>query len=87
MHWRRKWQPPPVFLPGEYLGWGAWWAVSMGLHRVRHDCSDLAAAWMTQCTVLSQITLRFKVFDMESMTLFCTISIIFVLLSVSCVAF
>ena len=21
MHWRRKWQPTPVFLPGEYQGW------------------------------------------------------------------
>ena len=23
MHWRRKWQPPPVFLPGESQGWGS----------------------------------------------------------------
>ena len=22
MHWRRKWQPTPVFLPGEAQGWG-----------------------------------------------------------------
>ena len=22
MHWRRKWQPSPVFLPGESQGWG-----------------------------------------------------------------
>ena len=35
MHWRRKWQPTPVFLPGESL-------LSMGLHRVGHDWSDLA---------------------------------------------
>ena len=21
MHWRRKWQPTPVFLPGEAQGW------------------------------------------------------------------
>ena len=26
MHWRRKWQPTPVFLPGESQGRGAWWA-------------------------------------------------------------
>ena len=44
MHWRRKWQPTPVFLPGESQGRGAWWLPSMGLHRVRHDWSDLAAA-------------------------------------------
>ena len=23
MYWRRKWQPTPVFLPGESLGWGS----------------------------------------------------------------
>ena len=26
MHWRRKWQATPVFLPGESQGRGAWWA-------------------------------------------------------------
>ena len=23
VHWRRKWQPTPVFLPGESQGWGS----------------------------------------------------------------
>ena len=23
MHWRRKWQPTPVFLPGGFQGWGS----------------------------------------------------------------
>ena len=23
MHWRRKWQPTPVVLPGESQGWGS----------------------------------------------------------------
>ena len=23
VHWRKKWQPTPVFLPGESLGWGS----------------------------------------------------------------
>ena len=31
MHWRRKWQPTPVFLPGESRGWGAWWAAVYGV--------------------------------------------------------
>ena len=44
MHWRRKWQPTPVFLPGKSQGWGAWWAAVYGSHRVGHDWSDLAAA-------------------------------------------
>ena len=31
-HWKRKWQPTPVFLPGESQGQGAWWLPSMGSH-------------------------------------------------------
>ena len=23
MHWRRKWKSTPVFLPGEFQGWGS----------------------------------------------------------------
>ena len=41
MQWRRKWQPTPVFLPGESQGRGL---PSMGSHRVGHDWRDLAAA-------------------------------------------
>ena len=44
MHWRRKWQPTPVFLPGESQGREAWWAAVYGSHGVGHDWSDLAAA-------------------------------------------
>ena len=42
MRWRRKWQPTPVFLPGESQGRGPWWLLSMGSHWVGHDWSDLA---------------------------------------------
>ena len=31
MHWGRKQQPTPVFLPGESQGWGAWWAAVYGV--------------------------------------------------------
>ena len=31
MHRRRKWQPTPVFLPGESQGWRAWWAAIYGI--------------------------------------------------------
>jgi len=31
MHWRRKWQPTPVFLPGESQDRGAWWAAVYGV--------------------------------------------------------
>ena len=45
MLWRRKWQPTPVFLPGESIpGTGKPGGLSsMGSHRVGHDWSDLAA--------------------------------------------
>ena len=45
LHWRRKWQPTPVFLPGESQGQGSLGGLpSMGSHRVGQDWSDLAAA-------------------------------------------
>ena len=31
MHWRRKWKPTPVFLPGESQDGGAWWASVYGV--------------------------------------------------------
>ena len=40
MHWRRKWQPTPVFLPGESQVWGS----LVGCRLWGHDWSDLAAA-------------------------------------------
>ena len=44
MHWRRKWQPTPVFLPGESQGREPGGLPSMGSHRVGHNWCDLAAA-------------------------------------------
>ena len=44
MHWRKKWQPTPVFLPGESQGREPGGLPSMGSHRVGHDWCDLAAA-------------------------------------------
>ena len=44
MHWRRKWQPTPVFLPGESQGGGAWWTavygVTYNLTRLKWLCSS-----------------------------------------------
>ena len=47
MHWRRKWQPTPVFLPGESQGQRSLVGCivqTVGSHRVGHDWSDLTAA-------------------------------------------
>ena len=37
MHWRRKWQPTPLFLPGESQGWGSLVGCHLGVaqHRTR----------------------------------------------------
>ena len=40
MHWRRKWQPTPVFLPGESQGWGS----LMGCHLWGRTESDTTEA-------------------------------------------
>ena len=40
MHWRRKWQPAPGFLPGESQGWGS----LMGCRLWGHTESDMTKA-------------------------------------------
>ena len=37
MHWRRQWQPTPVFLPGESQGRGSLVGCRLWGHRVGHD--------------------------------------------------
>ena len=44
MRWRRKWQPTPVFLPGESQGQGSLVGCRLWGHTVGHDWSDLATA-------------------------------------------
>ena len=44
MHWRRKWQPIPVFLPGESQGRGAWWAAVYGVAQSRTRLRQLSSS-------------------------------------------
>ena len=44
MHWRRKWQPTPVFLPEESQGRGSLVGCRLWGRRVGHNWRDLAAA-------------------------------------------
>ena len=44
MHWRRKWQPTTVFLPGESQGWGAWWAAICGVAQSRTRLKRLSSS-------------------------------------------
>ena len=63
LHWRRKWQPTPVFLPGESQGWGSLLGCChKGSHRVRHHWSDLvaAAAYLKSTLFIKKQTTQFK---------------------------
>ena len=44
MHWRRKWQPTPVFLPGESQGQEAWWAAVYGVTQSRTRLKRLSSS-------------------------------------------
>ena len=44
MHWRRKWQPTPVFLPGESQVCGAWWAAVYGVAQSRTQLKRLSSS-------------------------------------------
>ena len=44
MPWRRKWQPTPVFLPGESQDWGAWWAAVYGVAQSRTRLKQLSSS-------------------------------------------
>ena len=44
MHWRRKWHPTPVFLPGESQGQGAWWAAVYGVAQNRTRLKRLSSS-------------------------------------------
>ena len=43
-HWGRKWQPTPVFLPGESQGRGAWWAAIYGVTHSRMRLNRLSSS-------------------------------------------
>ena len=58
MHWRRKWQPTPVFLPGESQGRGAWWAAVYGLAQSQTCLKRLSSSssWPVPATGLEFLT-------------------------------
>ena len=49
--WRRKWQPYPVFLPGESQGQKSLAGYSLYGCRVRHHLSDLAPTHMAMVKI------------------------------------
>ena len=71
MHWRRKWQPTPAFLPRESQGpAGPGGMPSMGSHRVGHNWSDLAAAYLDEILAgYSHLNCRF--FSFITLSMYC----------------
>ena len=50
-HWRRKWQPTPVSLPGESRDGGAWWAGIYGVTQSQTQLKWRSSSSMTRlCT-------------------------------------
>ena len=56
MHWRRKWLPTPVFLPGESQGRGAWWAAVSGVTQSRTRLKWLSINHLIELNILSEIS-------------------------------
>jgi len=82
MHWRRKWQPTPVFLPGESQGRRSLVGCCLWGRRVGHDWSDLAAAaavimrtcWLHQYES-SQCASSLLILDIACLFHFCPLNI------------
>ena len=53
MHWRRKWQPTPVFLPGESQGWGSLVATVYGVAQSRTQLKWRSSSSSSQNSCLS----------------------------------
>ena len=48
MHWRRKWQPTPVFLPGESQGRGSLVGCHLWGHTESDTTEETAAGFLLQ---------------------------------------
>ena len=53
--WRRKWQPTPVFLPGESQGRGAWWAFVYRVAQSRTRLKTLSSSSSSSSEIYGNI--------------------------------
>ena len=60
MHWRRKWQPTPVFLPGESQGWGSLVAAISGVTQSRTWLKRLSSSTSPSIMLLQAIPFSVK---------------------------
>ena len=55
IHWRRKWQRTPVFLPGESQGrGGAWWTAVYGVAQSQTRLKQLSSSSSTAWILMNQ---------------------------------
>ena len=67
LHWRRKWQPTPVLLPGESQGWGSLVAALYGvaqsrtrLKRLSSSSSSKDLSYSSSCHLVIQNSHKWK---------------------------
>ena len=62
MHWRRKWHPTPVLLPGNHMDGGAWWAAIYGVVQSRTRLKRLSSSSSINWNILRHtLVLPFKI--------------------------
>ena len=66
LHWRRKWQPTAVFLPGESQGWGSLVAAVYGVTQ-----SQIRLKWLSSSTTIigSIFVCSFLIFPVDLITI------------------
>ena len=70
--WSRKWQPTPVFLPGNPTDRGAWWATVQGLLRVIQDSVTIQQNILLTPFVDKDIEVHHSVQSLSRVRLFAT---------------
>ena len=78
LHWRRKWQPTPVFLPGESQGWGSlvgcspWGRTESDTTEVTSSSSSSILRVQVEFQVQTAHWLKEAGYDWSTDTLVCT---------------
>ena len=61
LHWRRKWQPTPAFLPGESQGWGSLVAAVYGVTQSRTRLKWLSSSSSRRSKTYSLLILKIHI--------------------------
>ena len=62
IHWRRKWQPTPVLLPGESQGRGAWWAAVYAVAQSQTGLKRLSSSSRFSLSYQSSFRCKLNIF-------------------------